>query len=357
MEHFVISPLKRLPNRVKGMQVFVAVNQVREIGYRQTTALLIAALIQNEHRVVLADVDQFSLRSDRTAVWIDVKGFTLGSPSHRDNLFDSEVLQSEVEGLTSSRLFQVQPDDLILIRTNPGRDLDRLQLHQAFLEICQLAAKKGMRVINHPDYLRFFSSKSSLVCLDADIRPPTLITRNTDEAVAFIQQSGTDCVVKPLMGSRGNGVRRFRPGDYQLQAQLQWMPENQSLVVQHFVKADYEGDKRVVVLDGQILEIEGKPGGIHRLPSQGDFRANLHAGGMARPLQLDESERHSVNRAAQLLQQHGIRLAGIDIIGNQVIEFNVFSTGGLYDANRFSNIDFATAIVQRLVEPPQQDTL
>ena len=122
------------------------------------------------------------------------------------------------------------------------------------------------------------------------------------------------------------------------------------MVAQHFIAADHPGDRRVVVLDGKILEANGHIAGIERRPAENDFRGNLHAGGTAHPFTLTPTERAAAEHAAMLLRASGIRLAGVDLIGDQIIELNVFSTGGLYDANRFANIDFTEMIVQRLVD-------
>ena len=122
------------------------------------------------------------------------------------------------------------------------------------------------------------------------------------------------------------------------------------MVAQHFVHSEVPGDKRVVVVGGEILEQNGNVGGIHRRPAAGDFRANIHAGGTAHPLSLDEEERESVEHAARYLHQNGVWLAGIDLIGSKIIEFNVYSTGGLFDANQFSGLKFEDVIVAGLMQ-------
>ena len=90
--------------------------------------------------------------------------------------------------------------------------------------------------------------------------------------------------------------------------------------------------------------------GIERRPAVDDFRANLHAGGSAHELTLSKRARSAAEYAARLLADHGIWLAGVDLIGDRIIEFNVFSTGGLYDSIQFSGVRFDDAIVEHLMK-------
>jgi glutathione synthase len=101
------------------------------------------------------------------------------------------------------------------------------------------------------------------------------------------------------------------------------------------------------MLDGEPLMKEGHLAAIRRVPAQGDFRSNLHAGGSPEPAELSAEQRRTLSSAGPLLRQEGIRLAGVDLIGTRIIELNVYSTGGLRDAERFSDQDFCDAILAR----------
>ena len=212
-----------------------------------------------------------------------------------------------------------------------------------------IAEEYGVRVVNRPGNLLRFASKSSLLLLDRKHRPEMVVTDDADEVIEFVRSASGDCVIKPLLGSRGNNVLRVANDAADLKNLLAVTFGNAQVVAQHFVAANHPGDRRVIVLDGQIVESDGCLAGIERHPAAGDFRANLHAGGSAHPLLLNETERAAATTAGKLLLSHGIRLAGVDMIGDKIIEFNVFSTGGLYDGNRFANTDFAETIVRQLL--------
>ena len=335
------------------MKVFVAVNEVDEIGYRQTTALLAAAFVRLGHTVLLAGVSDFSAdtsleqSSDEkrtTRFSVDCK--TL--PPSKD--CDSNAIEAFAKSDVTTRSHSIELGDLILIRSNPGRDTDRTATHDSFLDLCRAAQTNGIRVVNDPSHLKYFASKASLAATDPQFCPPMVVSNRADLIAEFVRRSKTNCVIKPLVGSRGKNVIRVGHDDEGLESLIESTFKSVGIVAQHFVNADHPGDKRVVVLCGKVLEIDGHLAGIERRPAPDDFRANLHTGGTAHPLTLSDSARATAEYAAKLLFEHGIWLAGVDLIGDKIIEFNVFSTGGLFDAENYSGISFSEAIAKRICE-------
>ena len=330
------------------MRIFVVVNQVDEIGFRQTTALLIAAMVRQKHEVWLASVDAFSVSAtDQHAqpTQAVASAIKMNPCAH----CQSEQVESFAKSGAASSLQLIAEGDLILIRTNPGRDVSRTQLHESFLHLCIAAQAVGIRVVNAPENLRYFASKSSLVSITPEFRPAMIVTGDIQQAADFVNVAPTDCVAKPLFGSRGENVIRVSKSNQNLEEKLKSAFGSTTIVVQQFVTSDPPGDKRVVVVGGKILQADGHVAGIERRPASNDFRANLHAGGSAHPLQLSQGALAAATYAASLLNKHGIWLAGVDLVGDKIIEFNVFSTGGLYDSIKFSGVPFDDLIVESLL--------
>ena len=328
------------------MRVFVFVNRVNEIGYRQTTALLIAAAVRLGHEVFLANVDGIS--QTQNGVQLNAVAVQCKPASKTiDSLSITEFAEKTTEDQYEKP--EICNGDAILIRTNPGRDIERREQHQNFVSICKNATQLGVVVINDPSQLDFFANKSAINCLPKTCRPETIVARDLETALEFWQDARRDCVVKPPVGSRGKGVTRIRLDHPNPAELLEHLVDSEGTVIQHFIESDEIGDKRIVVLDGKLLEHGYHLAGIHRIPAPGEFRANIHIGGTAQPLTLSSCEKKSALTAAGLLFKNGVRLAGIDLVGSQVIEFNVFSTGGLFDANRFANFDFSDEIVRMLL--------
>ncbi len=332
------------------MKIFVVVNQVHEIGYRQTTALLIAAFAKLGHEVSLAGVDGFSVDASFDPGGTRESRFLVACKSLPANeAFDFNAVEDFAASKEPLLDKEVVRGDLIFIRTNPGRDKERSSVHDAFMNLCHAAQTSGIRVENDPTHMMFFASKASLVSVAPQYRPPLLVSTQVGSIVDFVRQSKKNCVIKPLVGSRGQSVVRVRHDEEGLESLIPSIFGTECVVAQHFVEADHPGDKRVVVLDGKILEIDGHLAGIERRPAGKDFRANLHVGGTAHPLTLSDSARLTAEYAASLLFDYGIRLAGVDLIGDRIIEFNVFSTGGLFDAESYSGIDFSEEIAKAMV--------
>ena len=331
------------------MRVFVVVNRVVEIGYRQTTALLIASLINQGHEVQLANVDGFSFVGFADRSEFSIKGLSFES-NQTEQQIGSKAIESFVNsGDVTEKRYVLKPSDVVMIRTNPGRDTARASLHESFLEFCTAIETIGVRVINRPDRLKFFASKASLELLPPRFRPQMIVAHGVEEIASFVKDSKTTCVIKPLVGSRGEDVIKVEYDQADLESLISNIFKSRGVVAQHFIDCDQPGDKRVVVVNGKIIEANGHIAGIHRIPADGDFRANLHAGGSAQRLSLSTDERETIEHSAALLLQNGISLAGIDLIGTKVIEFNVFSTGGIYDACKFADFDFADQMISELL--------
>lgn len=327
------------------MRIFVVVNHVKEIGFRQTTSLLISAMVRQNQDVWLTNVDAFSIAA------LEGQATAFAQATRIPSSVDCESLQVESfakSGPGTSRQ-RLKKDDLVLIRTNPGRDNARAQIHESFLHLCTTIQTSGIRVVNSPENLRYFASKSSLASVDPRFRPAMVVTSDMQQALSFVRDAPTGCVAKPLFGSRGANVIRVTKSDHDLEAKLESNLKETTLVIQHFVESENSADKRVVVVGGQILKVNGNIAGIERQPANDDFRANLHAGGSAHELKLSDNASVAAQYAANLLHENGIWLAGVDLIGDKIIEFNVFSTGGLYDSIKFSGIRFDDLIVEKLL--------
>ena len=343
------------------MKIVVFVNTIADLSFRQTTAMLIASLARQHDSVYIAQVDQFvnPVSVDSTLVVHNIP--------HRPKINSNDIEKIAVDitppnrnadadkEASSSKKIKMSPLDSILLRTNPGRDELRSQHHRNCLTYCQDFFKQSGNVINDPTNLEYFASKASLQELDAKFRPEMVVSSLSHEIVEFVSNSNCDCIVKPAVGSRGRNVIRVpahsKTGAYpnDLTEVLDSTFASQMMVAQHFVESKEPGDKRVVIWDGEVVEQDGKLGGVHRLPSAGEFRANLHLGGTPQKLVLHEQQRTAVKAAAKLLYSNGIRLAGIDLIGSKVIEFNVFSTGGLYPAFTIDGIDFSDRIAKSIL--------
>jgi glutathione synthase len=322
------------------MRFLFLVNDVNAIAPSQTTAMLIAAAARG-YSVWVTDVTALSC-ANHGLPQAYAKNLKVRSEDTLPTLMAQLAhLPWETVPLDRSAI------DILFIRTNPARDLARSAAHQTAIAFTRLAQDRGVQVINRPDGLIRAATKLYLLELPAFVRPATLVSQNRAEIVAFIEKLQGPAVVKPLQGTRGSDVFFVAShADKNLNQMLDVILRQGLAMVQSCIPNAEAGDTRVVVLNGQILEIDGQPGAIHRVPSQGDFRSNLHTGGMAKPGVISAEMRQVAAAIGEKLVGDGLLLVGLDFMGGQLLEINVFSTGGLRDAERFTGKAFAEHIIQ-----------
>jgi glutathione synthase len=159
--------------------------------------------------------------------------------------------------------------------------------------------------------------------------PPTLVTSDRDEIVAFRREHG-EIILKPLFGNGGAGVFHLRPEDDNLNALLEMFATfyREPIMAQRYVPAVRQGDKRIILIDGEAA------GAVLRVPPEGEARANLHVGGQALKTELTRREREICAALSPVLKDQGLIFVGIDVIGDYLTEINVTSPTGIQEINR-----------------------
>lgn len=238
----------------------------------------------------------------------------------------------------------LEAGDRVLIRTNPAR-AEVGQDHGLALELLALAQEQGVTVMNDPRALARASTKLYLSTLPAHLRPRTLVSRNRTLLRRFVKEAPGRTVVKPVSGTRGSDVFLLRPDAENLPQILDVVCRRGLAVAQDFVPEAVDGDTRVVVLGGRVLERGGRVCAVRRVPPAHDFRSNVAIGGSPTPADLSDAVRAVAEEAAAHLLADGIHLAGLDIIGTRIVEANVFATGGLPDAILHTGEDFFASVI------------
>jgi glutathione synthase len=179
-----------------------------------------------------------------------------------------------------------------------------------------------------------------LLVLDfAHLGPPTMIARGLADIRAFRAEHG-DMILKPLYGNGGAGVFRLPESDANLAAlhELFMGINREPLIAQKFLPAVAEGDKRVILVDGEAV------GAINRVPPKGETRSNMHAGGVAVKSPLTDRDREICAEIGPILKERGLIFVGIDVIGGWLTEINVTSPTGIQELERFDGINVAARI-------------
>jgi glutathione synthase len=206
--------------------------------------------------------------------------------------------------------------DAVLMRKDPPFDAEYLYCTHLLTQ----AEREGARVFNSPAALRAHPEKLAIMEFPQHIAP-TLVTRDMAAVRAF-HAAHRDVILKPLDGMGGMGIFRVKDDGLNLGSIAETLTKDgtETIMVQGFLPAISEGDKRVLLIDGVPV-----PFALARIPQGGEVRGNLAAGGKGVAQPLSESDRAIAEHLGPILAARGLLLVGLDIIGDRLTEINVTS--------------------------------
>jgi glutathione synthase len=229
--------------------------------------------------------------------------------------------------LGPAELVDLATMDVVLMRQDPPFDM-------AYITATHILEHIHPRtlVVNDPIHVRNAPEKL-LVTHFHDLMPPTLITADRAQILAF-RAEYKDLVLKPLFGNGGAGVFHVGPEDENMNALLELFTQlyREPLIVQQYLPAVREGDKRIILVDGEAV------GAVNRVPAAGEARSNMHVGGQAMKAGLTPRDREICAAIGPALRERGLVFVGIDVIGNHLTEINVTSPTGIQEIDRFDGV-------------------
>ncbi len=288
-----------------------------------TTLAIMEESLARGHRVFFATLAGIRLGKTGPAI-----------RAHRVSSFTSHGLPEPAppEDLDLSAL------DFLHMRKDPPLDL-------AYLHATYILDRMPKHVvqINPPGALRAHCEK--LIPLNfSDLAPETIVSCSPEELLAFVDRG--KAVIKPLEDCSGHGVHLIENANAGARETLHRATEGgtQFIQAQRYLPEIIEGDKRVLLLGGEIL------GWIRRVPAAGDFRSNINAGGVCVPCELTSADRDICARLGPWLRREEIHLAGVDIVGTYVLEVNITSPSCLREINDLTGRRLERRIVDYLEE-------
>jgi glutathione synthase len=216
--------------------------------------------------------------------------------------------------------------DAILIRKDPPFDAD---YHYA-TQLLDLA-RSSTFIMNDPRALRDANEKLYTLHFP-EVTPRTYVTSNRTRIRAFVDAVGGTAVIKPLDQAGGIGVMMLGSNDLNTPSIIDLLTAEGThpVIVQEFLPAVREGDKRILLLNGKAL------GAILRVPKKDDLRANIHVGGRVKACTLTPAEEEIIAHVGPRLRSAGLYFVGLDVIGEKVTEINVTSPTGIQELGRLN---------------------
>ena len=227
--------------------------------------------------------------------------------------------------------------DVVLMRQDPPFDM-------AYITTTHILERlpDSTIVVNNPTEVRN-SPEKILVTYYPELLPATIISRDS-QAIHSFRAKHKDIIIKPLFGNGGAGVFRIQPNDQNLNSLLEMFFSNsrEPLIAQAYIAAVKEGDKRVILINGEPV------GAVNRVPVDGEVRSNFHVGGSAIATVLTTRDREICNTIGPELRRLGLLFVGIDIIGDYLTEINVTSPTGIREIQRLSGVNIASLAINAI---------
>ena len=264
---------------------------------------------------------------------------------------DDDTLTAFVDRMKESSAERIRLDklDAVFLRNDSIEDLqDRPWASSLGAVFGELLVAHGVTVVNDPTVLMRAATKVYLDEFPAEIRPRSLMTRNEEDVRNFISSVGRS-IIKPLCGAKGRNVFMVDGEDEpNLNQIMEAVLEDGYIYAQGYVDGAEEGDMRIFLLDGELIEVDGHVSAFRRVPEGNDPRANISTGGRMQPGDITEEQRAMVEAMRDKLVQDGMFFVGIDVIGDKVIEINAESPGGLQAIERLYEVDICPVVIDAL---------
>jgi glutathione synthase len=326
------------------MKIVFLVNDVATEVPPATTTILARAAVRAGHTVRILGIDQLTCLPDNR-----IAGTAVIPPA---NSRSKESFLAAVQAPDAPREWITSDDmDVLWLRYNPSEEQarDRHWARDAGFLFGRLAMDRGVVVLNHPDTLAYAIDKLYFQHFPESVRPRTLVTRELDQIREFYESCRRRMVIKPLTGYGGADVFLVEGEAKNLNQMVDAVLRSGYVLAQEFVRDAHRGDTRFFLVNGEPLVVNGRTAALRRVAAGDDFRANMTAGARPRKARVSERMLELAAIVGPKLKRDGIFFAGIDIVGDRIVEINTISTGGLNAASVLEKVEFAPEVI-RLVE-------
>jgi len=322
------------------------VNRIETEDPRYTTTRLAMAAARRGHEVWYLGCEDF-VYDEREAV----VGLATAPPAGRRYRELGAFLGAVQSDEAVRERINLAALDVLMLRNDPAADQSERPWAQTLgIMFGQVLAARGVLVLNDPTGLSRALNKMYFQHFPQEVRPLTLITRDPHEIRRFVREQGKGGVIlKPLQGSGGQSVFLV---DGQDSANLNQIIEAVQrlgyVVAQEYLPDAARHDTRLFLLNGHPLKMDEHYCAFRRVGTAGELRTNMSVGGTAEPAKVTKRVLELAEAVRPRLLADGMFLVGLDIVGDRLIEINVFSPGGLGSASHFADMDFTQPILDAI---------
>lgn len=329
------------------MKICFVLNDI-ESEKNGTSSALMSMAHERGHEVFAMGVGDFNFHHD-SPITINATQVPKNTKTKSPAKF-LEALQSKKarkKQLDSTKL------DVLFIRNNPTEEVGRQWAEQAGVAFGRMVQQQDVLVLNDAYALSHaFIDKLYFEELPQEIKPDSIVTRDKEQLLDFWEKQGKKMVLKPLEGSGGQDVYLIDENEKNVNQIIEHLSSQGYVIAQEFLPAVKDGDVRVLLLNGKVMEKDGEKAIIRRVAGEGEFRSNFKLGATADSSELTPEMQKIVDLTAPKLIRDGLFFVGLDIVKDKLIEINVLSPGGM---ERFSDIglppftDYVIEAIERKV--------
>lgn len=326
------------------MRIAFFVNSIEDETPHYTTTVLALSALSRGHDICYVTPGDFVLRPDDSLM---VRALTLPNANYKK----PETLHKDLQGDKSViETIDVAEIDVLFLRNDPSQDAaERPWAAQVGTVFGRLAAARGVLVVNDPEGLAQAQNKLYFQDFPMVVRPTTLISKSIEEIRGFIDQQKKGVIIKPLQGSGGKNVFKIAsPKDANLNQIFEAVSGEGYLIAQAFIPEAVDGDIRFFLMNGKPLQRDGHYAAFRRVPAKGEIRSNIHVQGKAVPVEVTSKVLEIAEMVRPKLIQDGMFLVGLDIVGDKILEINVFTPGGLNGLSEMYGVDFSESVIVAL---------
>ena len=290
----------------KNLKIAFLMDPLEKLDLKGDTTFALALEAQNRgHEIFFFTPENLILKSNK--VFANICKIELSSINNKETF---RYLEKEINPLTDY--------NVVMMRQDPPFDLSYITATHILEKL-----PKSTLVVNNPYEVRNAPEKI-FVTNFPHLMPKTLITRDI-QTIRTFRDEFKDIIIKPLYGNGGQGVFHVLPNDENFNSILEMFFEQnkEPLIIQEYLKDVRNGDKRIILLNGEIV------GAINRKPQKGESRSNMHVGGKAEKTILTERDKFICKEISQSLKEKELFFVGIDVIGDFITEINVTSPTGI----------------------------
>jgi glutathione synthase len=329
---------------VTALLIAFFVNDIEREYPNFTTTTLAHQAASRGHQICYVTPSDFVLRQDDS---LAVHARFLPERKYKDRADFFKTLKSDED--CKVKRVDIAEISVLMLRNDPSIDLDRPWAMEVGILFGREAAKRGVIVLNDPESLGKAVNKLYFQSFPADVRAETLITKKTADIKAFAKAYKGNIILKPLQGSGGAGVFKLDPkNSSNLNQMIEAIGRDGYIIAQAYVSAAEDGDIRLFMMNGEPLQRDGKYAAMRRVAAADDIRSNIHAGGKRKRASIGKKQLEIAEMIRPKLIADGMFLVGVDIVGDKVLEVNVFSPGNLEGCSELLGVDFSVPVLEAI---------